>query len=126
MLLFILLLILTFGVAFYLLRPTRTETAVQQHLEEIQTGRQEEAKQTILKEEGYSSSAELAHILREIPGGIYTLDLIRQAGQNWMVSWVMGASVAAAVLTAWISSYFLPSIVLSVLAGLIAGAIPYI
>ena len=36
-LLFILLLILTFAIAFYFLRPTKTESAVQQHLEEIKS-----------------------------------------------------------------------------------------
>jgi tight adherence protein B len=124
--LFLLLLLLTFGIAFYLLRPTRTETAVQQRLDDIQAGREEQTGQNILREEGFSSNAELSIILRQTPGGINTLNLIRQAGQTWMVSAVMGTSLAAVVLTAWISSYLLPSIALAVIAGIIAGAIPYI
>ena len=125
-LLFILLLILTFGIAFYMLRPTKTETAVQQHLEEIKSTRAEETGQTILKEEGYSSSAELSNLIREFPGGLYTLNLIRQSGQTWTVSSVMGISLAATILTAWISSYFMPTTVLAVIAGVAAGAIPYV
>src|SRR5947207_7460735 len=125
-LLFILLLILTFGIAFYMLRPTKTETAVQQHLEEIQSARAEETGQTILKEERYSSNVGLSNFIREFPGGLYTLNLIRQSGQNWMVSSLMGISLAATVLTAWISSYFLPSVFLAVFAGVLAGSIPYI
>jgi tight adherence protein B len=125
-LLFILLLILTFGIAFYMLRPTKTETAVQQHLEEIKSTRAEEAGQTILKEEGYSSSAELSNLIREFPGGLYTLNLIRQSGQTWTVSSVMGISFAATILTAWITSYFMPTTLLSVIAGVAAGAIPYV
>jgi tight adherence protein B len=124
--LFILLLVLTFGIAFFMLRPSKTEAAVQQHLEDIQSARAEETGQTILKQEGYSSSAELSKLIREFPGGLYTLDLIRQSGQNWMVSTVMGISLAATILTAWISSYFLPSAFLAIFAGVLAGAIPYI
>ena len=126
MLLFLLLLLLSFAIVFFVLRPTKAEVAVQQHLEEIQEIHAEETGQTILKEERFSSNAELNRILRQIPGAIGTMSLIRQAGQNWMVDWVMGGSLLAAVLTAWISSYFLPTMVLSILAGLVAGSIPYI
>lgn len=124
--LFLLLLIITFGIAFYFLRPTKTETAVQQRLEDIQTSRAEQTGQTILREEGFSSNAELSTVIRQFPGGINTLNLIRQAGKNWMVSSVIGVSLGAAVLTAFISSYFLPSNILAILAGIMAGAIPYI
>jgi tight adherence protein B len=126
MFLFLLLLLLVFGIAFYMLRPTKTETAVQQRLEDIQTARAEETGRTILKEEGYSSSSELSQLVREIPGGIYTLTLIKQSGQNWMVSSVMGISLAATILTSWITSYFVPTVALAVIAGVAAGAIPYI
>src|SRR5438477_4372709 len=124
--LFVLLLVFSFGIAFYMLRPTKTEAAVQQHLEEIQSTRAEETGQTILKEKLFSSNVELSNLIREFPGGLYTLELIRQSGQNWMVSSVMGISLAATILTAWISSYFLPSVLLAVFAGVLAGAIPYI
>jgi tight adherence protein B len=125
-LLFVLLLLFTFGIAFLMLRPTKTEAAVQQRLDDIQSARAEETGQTILKEERYSSNPQLSNLIREFPGGLYTLDLIRQSGQNWMVSSVMGISLAATVLTAWISSYFLPSAFLAVFAGVLAGSIPYI
>lgn len=126
MLMFVLLLILCFGVAFLALRPTKTETAVAQHLEDIQASRAEATGQTILRDEGLSSNAEMSRIIREIPGGLYTLSLIRQSGQNWMVSSVMGVSLASTVLVAWISSYFLPGIALAILAGVVAGCVPYI
>jgi tight adherence protein B len=109
-----------------MLRPTKTETAVQQHLENIQSTRAEETGQTILKEEGYSSSAELSNLIREFPGGLYTLNLIRQSGQTWTVSSVMGISLAATILTAWITSYFMPTVALAVIAGVVAGAVPYV
>jgi tight adherence protein B len=126
MLLFLLLLILCFGIVFFVLRPTKTETAVQQHLENIQESRAEETGRTILKEEGYSNNAEVAQLIRQVPGALGTLSLLRQSGHKWTVSSVMGGSLAATFLTAWISSYFLPGLPLAVLAGVVAGAIPYI
>lgn len=125
MLLFLLLLILCFAIAFYFLRPTRTETAVQQRLEDIQVARSESSGQTILKEEGYSSNPEVAEIIRQVPGALGTLDLLRQSGQAWSVSAVMGSSLLAFILTAWVCSYFMPGFLLAVIAGVAAGAIPY-
>lgn len=126
MLLFILLLLFSFGVLFYLLRPTKTEVAVQQQLEDIQIARAEATGQTILREEGFSKNPEISQIVQQIPGGIGTLTLLRQAGKDWTVSSIMGISVAATILTGWISSYFLPNVFLAILAAMLAGAIPYI
>jgi tight adherence protein B len=117
---------LSFGIVYFVLRPTKTETAVQQHLETIQDSRAEETGSTILKEENYSSNPELAAIVRQLPGAVETLDLIRQSGQPFTVSQVMGVSFAAFVLTAWISSYFLPATILAVAGGIVAGIIPYL
>lgn len=126
MLLFIFLLVLCFGVVFFMLRPTKTETAVQQQLTAIQQSRAEESGSTILKEEGYSSNPEIAQIVRQLPGALGTLNLLRQSGQNWSVAAVLGMSAAATVLVAWIASYFLPSTLLAIIAGIAAGSIPYI
>src|SRR5229473_6228573 len=123
---FLLLLIVSFSVAFYFLRPTKTESAVQQRLDDIQDRRTEASAQTILKAEGYSRNAEYSAVIRQIPGALGTLDLIRQAGQSWTVGSVMGISLLATVLTAWITSFFLPDVFLAVVAGVAAGSIPYI
>jgi tight adherence protein B len=126
MLLFLLLLLLSFAIVFYLLRPTKTESAVQQQLVDIQDARAEARGETILKEEGYSPNPDIAQIVRQIPGAVETLGLIRQSGQNWTVASVMGVSLLAAVVTAWISSLFLPGIILAGVAGIAAGAVPYV
>src|SRR5258708_3202080 len=123
---FVLLLVATFAVAFYFLRPTKTEAVVQQRLEDIKVSRTEEAVRTILKEEGYSRNPEISQIVRQIPGALGTLDLIRQSGKSWTVSSVMGISLLATVLTAWIASFFLPGGVLAIIAGVVAGSIPYL
>ena len=125
-LLFILLLLISFGVVFYLLRPTKTESAVQQQLQEIAGSRAEATGANILKEEGYSSNPELSQIIKQIPGAVGTLELIRQSGNNWAVSTIMGISLVSTIIVAWISSYFLPSVVLPMIAGIVAGTIPYI
>src|SRR6266498_2178953 len=126
MLLFIFLMLLCFGVVFYLLRPTKTETAVQQQLEQIKESRSEAAGQTILRSEGYSSNLDISLIVRQVPGAPETLNLIRQAGVNWMVAPVMGISIVSTVLTAWIASLFISSVLLAVVVGIIAGIIPYV
>jgi len=118
--------LLCFGVVFYLLRPTKTETAVQQQLEQIKESRSEAAGQTILRSEGYSSNLDISLIVRQVPGAPETLNLIRQAGVNWMVAPVMGISIVSTVLTAWIASLFISSVLLAVVVGIIAGIIPYV
>jgi tight adherence protein B len=123
---FLLLLMVTFAVAFYFLRPTKTESAVQRRLDDIQDSREDASAQSILKAEGFSRNAEVSEIVRQFPGALGTLDLIKQAGQGWTVSSVMGISLMATVLTAWIASFFLPGVFLAVIAGVVAGSIPYI
>jgi tight adherence protein B len=128
LLFFILLLTLCFAVIFYLGRPTKTERAVQRHLESIkvkESDADQEQPVTILKEEGYSPNPGVSDLIRQIPGAKETLDLIRQAGKSWPVSFVMGMAALSALLTASVTSLFLPD-VLPLLAGLLVGVIPYI
>src|SRR5437588_7577424 len=125
-LLFILLLIFTFVVLLYLLRPTKTEAAVQERLKDVQIRHSDSLGTTILKEEGYSSNPAVSQIVRQIPGAVGTLDLIRQSGQNLSVSTVMGGSLFATILVSWIASLFLESPFLAVCAGVVAGSIPYV
>jgi len=126
MLLFILLLLLCFGIVYFVLRPTKTETAVQQQLSNIQETRAEETGRTILKEEGYGKDPETAAIIRQLPGALETLRLLQQSGQDWTVISVMGSSLVAALVTGWIASLFLPSVLLAIALGIAAGSGPYI
>ena len=126
-LVFLLLLIFTFVIAFFLLRPTKQETAVQHHLDDIKDSRAEATGATILKEEGYSGNAEVRDIIRQIPGALGTLNLIRQSGQSWKVSAIMGIAALATVGATAIAWLFMPDFVLlDVVIGVVAGAIPYI
>jgi tight adherence protein B len=124
--LFGLLLILSFGVLLYFLKPTAAETAVQQHLEGIEESRVADRGGTILRKEGFSSNPLLDEVLRQLPGSVETSRLIRQSGQNWQVGPLLLLSAGAAVLTWWVASNAIPSLVLSGLVGLAVGVSPYI
>jgi len=127
LLLFVILLTVSFAVIFYLVKPTKTEAAVQRHLENIKVAHEseEEPQITILKEEGYSPNPAISEIIRQIPGSKETLDLIRQAGQVWPVSAFLGLVGVSMLVTASITSFFLPD-VLPLLAAVVAGCVPYI
>jgi tight adherence protein B len=123
---FVLLLGVTFAVIFYLVRPTKTEVAVQRHLESIKVANVQDETEpiTILKEEGYSPNAAIGGIVRQIPGAKETLDLIGQAGRSWPVSIVMAVAGGSMLVTAAVTSLFLPD-VLPLLAAVLVGCIPY-
>ena len=124
--LFILLLVVSFGVLLYLLRPTTTETAVQQHLEHIEESRAVEGDgTTILKREALSTAPWLDVLIRELPGAVDLARLIRQAGQTWQVGSVVLCSLVVMVGVAWIASTAMPSF-LSLIFGIVAGLSPYV
>jgi tight adherence protein B len=125
-LLFILLLIVTFAVLLYFLRPTATETAVQQHLEHIEESRALEGDgTTILKREALSATPWLDELIRDIPGSVELARLVRQSGQKWQVSSVLFFSLVVTVVVAWIASTAVP-VVLSTIFGIMAGISPYL
>ena len=124
-LLFILLLAVTFMVLLYLLRPTTTETAVQQQLEHIEESRSVEGDgSTILRRQALSASPWLDQIIRDIPGSLRLAQMIRQAGLKWQVSSVMLGSAGLGIVVAWIASLNIPSTFLSLILGAIAASLP--
>jgi tight adherence protein B len=126
-LLFILLLLVTFGVLLYFLRPTKTEVAVQEHLEHIEDSRTVAGDgSTILKRQALSATPWLDELIRDIPGSEELARLIRQAGQTWQVSSVLFFSVAVTVVVGWIASTAIPSVALSVILGVMVGSTPYL
>lgn len=126
-LLFVLLLTVSFAVIFYLVKPTKTEIAVQRHLETIRVAHKDEGEApiTILKEEGYSPNPAISEIVRQIPGAKGTLDLIGQAGRVWPVSAFMGVVGISMLIAASVTSFFLPN-VLPLLVAVIVGCLPYV
>jgi tight adherence protein B len=126
-LLFLLLLVVTSGALLYFLRPTATETAVQQHLEHIEESRATEGDgTTILRREALSQTQWLDELIREIPGSVGLARLIRQAGQTWQVSSVLLFSLVLGVGVAWMASLGIPSLALNLVLGIIAAFLPYV
>jgi tight adherence protein B len=126
-LLFILLLVVSFLVMLYFLRPTATETAVQQHLESIEDNRAVEGDgTTIIRRQALSATPWLDELLRDLPGSENLARLIRQSGQTWQVSSFLLLSLTVTLIIALLASLAIPSIVLSLFLGIAAGWLPYL
>ena len=126
-LVFILLLIVSFLVLLYFLRPTVTETAVQQHLESIEENRAVEGDgTTILRRQALSATPWLDELLRDLPGSADLARLIRQAGQTLPVTSFLLLSLVVLLSVAGLASLAIPSVVLSLLLGIAAGWLPYV
>src|SRR5712692_718988 len=125
--LFVLLLVLSFGVLLYFLKPTRAESAVEQHLAGIEERRVVNADgTTILREEGFSSIPWLDELLRQLPGSVPVAHLIKQAGNKWQVSSLLLFSLLAAIIGAWLASLVVPIVAVSLCVGLALGLSPYL
>lgn len=128
-LLFVLLLITSFGVLLYFLKPTPTESAVEQHLENIKGSRGLAVAPdgtTILKQAPLSSNPVLDALIRRIPGSLGLARLIKQSGKSWQVGTVLFSSLLALVLGSWIASFFMPTDVLGLVIGILLAASPIV
>lgn len=126
-LLFLLLLVLTFAVVLYFLKPSATEVAVEQHLANIQETRTADGgSATILRQEALSSNPAVDSLLQLLPWTPSIVRLIRQAGQTWPVSRVLGISVVGALVGGWIVSLFAANPFIDLLFALAIGAAPYL
>jgi tight adherence protein B len=104
---FILLLIFTFLVLLYFLKPTSTEAAVYQRLKSLEKNRSGMADtSTILKHEALSSTPWLDELLRQLPFSSSLSLLIRQAGKEWKLGPLLLSSLAGALLAWWLGSFF--------------------
>jgi len=125
MVLFLLLLVLTFGVLIYFLRPTRMETAIQRQLGEIAEGRQAGAVDvTILKEETFAASPWMTDMAKWLPGSPPVQKLIGQAGKHWPAPLIIMGSVGAALVGGWVASFWIPAPLVCVVIGVGVGFIP--
>jgi tight adherence protein B len=124
--LFILVLVLSFGVLMYFLRPTKTETAVEQHLESIDEVRSRADGSTIVKERSFSSNPWLNQVLRDLPGSSSLAQLLQQSGQQWQVGSVLTFSVLAVSLGWWVASLLIPNLVFSACIALAVALSPYV
>src|SRR5579862_6201838 len=100
-LLFLLLLILLFGVLVYFLKPTSMEKAVEEQLASLEGTQPVGGTSTnILKQETIRSGA-LEDLARWLPWSGASARLIKQAGRNWSIGSLTLISVAAGVVAYW-------------------------
>jgi tight adherence protein B len=124
---FLVLLILMFGVLFYLLKPTAMEKAVEDQLasiEEIQIGSGDN-RTTILKNKALQSTA-VEDIARVLPWSQTSTRLIKQAGKQWSFGSVSMFSLAAGAAAYGLASLADASTLISVALFFGVASAPYI
>src|SRR5438132_7742266 len=122
--LFGLLLVVSFGVLYQFLKPSRTEAAVQQRLAGIEPAGDIGDGTTILRQDRVSSNPWLDDLIRQLPGSLALLRLVQQAGKDWSVTSVFLLSLIGSVVGWWLASLAIPSVPLSALLGALIGLSP--
>jgi tight adherence protein B len=125
-LLFGLLLALSFGVVAWVLKPTRTESDVQRHLSSIGRMYITDAQgATILRQEALSTIPWVNSLLRSIPRTAALRLFITQAGSNWTVGSLIFGSALATLIVAWVLSLLVPTTLLAAAVGVAVGLVPF-
>jgi tight adherence protein B len=126
-LLFALLLIVSFAVLYYFLKPSAMEKAVARQLEDIEESPNSALGRTsILKEEALRSNTVAEQLLGSLPWTAALNGLIKQSGQDWRATIVFPLSVAAAVGTGLVAFSVTSLLLISVVIGAVVGASPYV
>lgn len=127
LILFVLLLLLCFGVLLFFTRPTAAETAVEEHLRNFAANRTVGGNaDSILKKEGFSSVPWLDQLIAQIPGSFALQRLIHQSGKPWQVGTVELISLGSGVFGAWLVSIVYPSTPVAACAGVVLAASPLV
>jgi len=126
-LLFALLLVLSFVVLFYFLRPTGMGKAVARQLEEIESRPSNSSDRTsILKEDAVPSNTVAEYLAGRMPWSPMLSALIKQAGMEWRASSLFLLSIFAAFATGWLAWLMSSNAVITPVIGGAVGAAPYI
>ena len=99
---FVLLLGLSFGVLWYFLRPSRTEAAVKRQLASIESGHELRTDDTILKEGGLKANL-MDALIGRLPGSLRLSNLIKQSGKGWRASHFVIATMVVLLFGAWVA-----------------------
>jgi len=126
-LLFIVLLVITFGVILWILTPGKRESDLQRHLKEIGSlHATDPGGVDILKLESLSAIPWLNRILIKIPGARELQLLLSQSGSRATVGTLIFSSLVFVCAGAWASAFLIPSIAFNLVIGLAAGSLPYL
>lgn len=125
---FLLLLVVTFGVMVLILRPTRSEQVVQEHLTKIERifDASPEDMTTLLKQEKLSDVEWLNDLLIPIPGAIRLQRFLSQADSLWTVGQLLFFSLFIGVVGTWVAVFWAPTFLLALLVGVACTAAPYV
>jgi len=125
-LLFLLLLILMFGVLMYFLRPTSMERAVEQQLANIgEAEPTDRIRTSILKENAVRPNV-IDEFAQWLPWSHAGTRLIKQAGQTWSFGSMSLFSLVAGVAAYWIASLFNILLLISIAIAVAVALSPYI
>jgi tight adherence protein B len=126
-LLFVSLLIVSFAVLFYFLKPTAMEKAVAEQLADIEEKPgSSSGRTTILKDEAVRSNTVADEVVGRLPWSPALNRLIKQSGQDWRATTVFLLSAAAAGGTGWLALLMTSNLAISVAIGAAVGASPYV
>ena len=125
-LLFLLLLLMLFGLLLYLLKPTAIEKAVAEQLANIDADKPGTAeRESILKQQSVRSTT-VEDLARNLPWAETGAKLIRQAGKEWSFGSVSLVSAVAAALVYWVSTWFDTPTLIGVAIAVGAGVAPFV
>jgi tight adherence protein B len=125
-LLFMLLLLVSFAVLLYFLKPTAMERAVEQQLAGIEKRPAAGiGSNTILREGATRTNTFADELVSKIPFSPAVARLIQQSGKNWNPTSVLLFSALGAAVAGWFASLFASEPIIYIVAGGAVGASPY-
>lgn len=124
---FVLLLLFSFALLLFFLKPTSTEVAVQRRLAGLEANRLGlGGTTTILKQEAFSSTPWLDGLIRRLPWSTSLSRLIKQSGKEWKVGSVLFGSLAGALGTWWLASLILSGDSIPLLVAAAVSSFPIV
>ena len=126
--LFLLVMVVTFSLVLFMTRPTKEETELGNRLAGIDRGPATgpAVDTDILKHEVYSDLPLVNTILRRIKLAADVDTLIKQANSNWTVGRVLFGALVIAVMVGMLTGAYFHSAVFGLVLGLPAGTAPYV
>ena len=124
-LIFLLVLIVCFGLVLLLTRASKTEKAIRRGLASLsEEYRAKPLVSTILKQERLSQVLWVDDLLAKLPFSWRLLDLIKQAGSHWQVSTLVSYSLVAAFTGAIVATIVGEGVVTIAVMAIAAGLFP--
>lgn len=127
LLLFTVLLILSFVVLMYFLKPSAIEKAVASQLADLgDRSNPSSMRGSILKEEALHSTGLADELTGRLPWSSAVSRLVKQSGKDWHASSIILISFAAAFGSAWLVWLVKSDVVISAFVGTVLGTVPYV